>query len=166
MASGDYSLIVGLLIMGAPLVVEHRFWGVWASVVVAPRALEPRLSGYGAWASLALRMWDLPGSGMEPTSPALAGGFFTTEPPEKPLFFTVTSSDRAGCWWKGLASSAQGGIPLRGSLCSGAPRWMGRGPARSAPQPTSSPVPSFRRLYSSVSLPRTCLFSKNPREHA
>ena len=24
---------------------------------------------------------DLPGSGIEPTSPALAGGFFTTEPP-------------------------------------------------------------------------------------
>ena len=65
-------------------VAGHGFWGVWASVVVAPWALEPRLSGYGAWASLALRMWDLPGSGMEPTSPALAGGFFTTEPPGKP----------------------------------------------------------------------------------
>ena len=29
-------------------------------------------------------MWDLPGSGMEPLSPALAGGFFTTEPPGQP----------------------------------------------------------------------------------
>ena len=29
-------------------------------------------------------MWDLPGSGIEPMSPALAGGFFTTEPPGKP----------------------------------------------------------------------------------
>ena len=28
--------------------------------------------------------WDLPGSGMEPVSPASAGGFFTTEPPGKP----------------------------------------------------------------------------------
>ena len=26
---------------------------------------------------------DLPGSGIEPTSPALVGGLFTTEPPEK-----------------------------------------------------------------------------------
>ena len=26
-------------------------------------------------------MWDLPGPGIEPVSPALAGGFFTTEPP-------------------------------------------------------------------------------------
>jgi len=29
-------------------------------------------------------MWDLPRPGMEPMSPALAGGFFTTEPPGKP----------------------------------------------------------------------------------
>ena len=32
-------------------------------------------------------MWALPGPGIEPLSPALAGGFFTTEPPEKPAFF-------------------------------------------------------------------------------
>ena len=29
-------------------------------------------------------MWDLPGPGVEPMSPALAGGFFTTEPRGKP----------------------------------------------------------------------------------
>ena len=29
-------------------------------------------------------MWHLPGSGLEPTAAALAGGFFTTEPPGKP----------------------------------------------------------------------------------
>ena len=28
-------------------------------------------------------MWDLPGPGVKPVSPALAGGFFTTEPPGK-----------------------------------------------------------------------------------
>ena len=28
-------------------------------------------------------MWDLPGPGMEPVSPELAGGFFNTEPPGK-----------------------------------------------------------------------------------
>ena len=28
---------------------------------------------------------DLPDSGIEPTSPELAGSFFTTEPPRKPL---------------------------------------------------------------------------------
>ena len=30
-------------------------------------------------------MWDLPASGIEPVSHALAGGFFTTEPPGKPI---------------------------------------------------------------------------------
>ena len=28
-------------------------------------------------------MWDLPRPGLEPVSPALAGGFLTTEPPGK-----------------------------------------------------------------------------------
>ena len=32
-------------------------------------------------------MWDLPGPGLEPVSPALAGGFLTTAPPGKPLKF-------------------------------------------------------------------------------
>ena len=32
-------------------------------------------------------MWDLPGPGLEPVSPALAGGFLTTAPPEKPRIF-------------------------------------------------------------------------------
>ena len=38
---------------------------------------------------------DLPDPGIEPMSPALAGGFFTTEPPEKPedLVFVVNSNE-------------------------------------------------------------------------
>ena len=36
-------------------------------------------------------MWDLPGPGLKPVSPALAGGFLTTAPPGKPyaVFFTL-----------------------------------------------------------------------------
>ena len=30
-------------------------------------------------------MWDLPGPEVKPMVPALAGEFFTTEPPRKPL---------------------------------------------------------------------------------
>ena len=30
-------------------------------------------------------MWDLPGAGIEPASPALAGGFLTAGPAGKPL---------------------------------------------------------------------------------
>ena len=43
-----------------------------------------RLRSCGTQAQLPRGMWDLPGSGIEPVSPALAGGFFTTEPPRKP----------------------------------------------------------------------------------
>ena len=48
------------------------------------QALEHRLSSCGAWAELPLSMWDLPRLGSKPVSPALAGNFFTTEPPAKP----------------------------------------------------------------------------------
>ena len=34
-------------------------------------------------------MWDLPGPGIEPMSPALAGRFLTTEPPGKSLCFCL-----------------------------------------------------------------------------
>ena len=47
-------------------------------------------------------MRELPGSGIEPASPALAGGFFTTEPPAKPLkmkrmmlFYTTVTEEWA-----------------------------------------------------------------------
>ena len=32
---------------------------------------------------------DLPNPGIEPESPALAGGFFTTEPPGKPISYYI-----------------------------------------------------------------------------
>ena len=48
------------------------------------QALERRLSSCGAKASLLRSMWDLPGPGLEPVSPALAGGFLTTVSPTKP----------------------------------------------------------------------------------
>ena len=38
-------------------------------------------------------MWDLHGPGIEPVSPALAGSFFTTEPPGKFRYDYVLISD-------------------------------------------------------------------------
>ena len=65
--------------------------GAQALVVVAhglsscgSRALEHRLSSCGTRAQLLHSMWDLLGSGLEPLSPELAGGFLTTVPPGKP----------------------------------------------------------------------------------
>ena len=66
-----------------------RAVGVQASVVVARG-----LSSCGTRASLFRGMWDLPGPGLEPVSPALAGGFLTTAPPGKSLshcFFKIYS---------------------------------------------------------------------------
>ena len=70
-----------------------RALGAWASVVVArglsscgSRALEHRLSSCGTRAQLLRGVWDLPGPGLEPVSPALTGGFLTTAPPGKPQF--------------------------------------------------------------------------------
>ena len=53
------------------------------------QALERRLSSCGTWAWLLLGMWDLPEPGIEHMSPSLAGRFFTTEPPGKPLSFLI-----------------------------------------------------------------------------
>ena len=41
-------------------------------------------------------MWDLPGPGFEPVSPALAGGFLTTAPPGKPLLLFVCTKKNFG----------------------------------------------------------------------
>ena len=53
--------------------------------------------GFSSWCSWALEhrlrscggFWNLPRPGMESVSPALAGGFFATEPPGKPLFYLL-----------------------------------------------------------------------------
>ena len=68
----------------ASLIGEHGLWGVQASGVVA----------LGLWSAGSIvvvhglscsGVWDLPRSRIKAMSPALAGGFFTTEPPGKPL---------------------------------------------------------------------------------
>ena len=59
------------LTIAAPLVAEHRLQ-------------TRRLSNCGSRAQLLCGMWDLPRPGLEPMSPALAGGLSTTAPPGKP----------------------------------------------------------------------------------
>ena len=70
-----------------------RAWalGMRASVVwhVGSAVVPRRLSSCGARAYLLHGMWDLPGPGLEPVSPALAGGFLTTEPPGKSQCCTI-----------------------------------------------------------------------------
>ena len=71
-----------LLTETASLVVEHRLQGAWTSVVAARR-----FSSYITWAQLFLCLWDPPDPGIEPMSPALAGGLLATAPPGKSRVF-------------------------------------------------------------------------------
>ena len=76
--NGGYSLVVvrGLLIAVASL-MEHKLWGIQASVVMA--------HGLSSTGLVAPRHGIFPKSGPESLSPTLAGKFFTTELPGKPL---------------------------------------------------------------------------------
>ena len=77
---GASSLVVvrRLLIAVTSLAAEHELWSV-NSVVV--HELSCPVPG----------MWDLPGPGIEPVSPALASRSLTTGPPEKkvPRWFLI-----------------------------------------------------------------------------
>ncbi|XP_066900141.1 PDZ domain-containing protein GIPC2 isoform X4 [Kogia breviceps] len=67
-----------LLLVCGPLTVV-------ASPVAEHRLRTRRLSGHGSRAQPLCVMWDLPGPGHEPVSPASAGGLSTTAPPGKPV---------------------------------------------------------------------------------
>ena len=58
--------------------------GTWAQQLQLQGSTAHRLNGCGAQAQLLRGMWNHPRLGIKPVSPALAGEFFTTEPPGKP----------------------------------------------------------------------------------
>ena len=65
---------------GLSVVVASRgYSSLWCAGFSSPWLLLLRSTG-----SRLRGMWDLPGPGLEPVSPALAGGFLTTAPPGKP----------------------------------------------------------------------------------
>ena len=83
--------LLRLLIAVASFVAKHRLEGT-DSVVVASRlkscgswALAQRLSSCGQWAQLLRGIWNLFWIRDRTPVSALVGGFFTTEPPGKPL---------------------------------------------------------------------------------
>ena len=57
---------------------------VVAYLVAKHRLRMRRLSSCGSRAQLLRGMWDLPRPGLEPVSPAMAGGFSITAPPGEP----------------------------------------------------------------------------------
>ena len=66
-----------------------RALGHVGSVVAAPGLESTGSVVVGYKLSWLHGMWDLPSSGIEPVSPTLAGGFFTTEPPGAPFHFCL-----------------------------------------------------------------------------
>ena len=64
--------------------------GARASAVVC------RLNSCGTQAQLLLSMWDLPGEGAKPVSPALAGALPTTRPPGKSLTLFLSCAFEEG----------------------------------------------------------------------
>ena len=51
-------------------------------------------------------MWDLPGPWIEPTSPAVAGGFLTTGPPGKSVS-VLKSKNYGDGWWLMVAQQCE-----------------------------------------------------------
>ena len=69
---------------GPLFIAVHGPFIIAASLVAEHRLQTRRLSGCDSWAQLLRCMWDPPRPGLEPVSPALAGGLSTTAPPAKP----------------------------------------------------------------------------------
>ena len=69
---------------GPLFIAVCRPLAIAASLVVEHRLQTRRLSSCGSQAQLLHGMWDPPRPGLEPVSPALAGGFSTIAPPGKP----------------------------------------------------------------------------------
>ena len=56
----------------------------WLLLLQSTGSRRTGFSSCGSQTELLHSMWDLPGPGLEPVSPELAGGFLTTVPPGKP----------------------------------------------------------------------------------
>ena len=67
------------------------------ALAVVPPGFQSTCSVVVVLGPSSVAMWDLPSAGMEPVSPALAGRFFTTEPPGKAHDCVLV---RLGCYNK------------------------------------------------------------------
>ena len=89
-----------LLRTGFSLVMSGGYSSLWCAGF-SLQSTDSRCAGFsscGAQAEMLPGMWDLPGPGIEPMSPALAGRFLTTVPPRKSLtrVFNLKSLDPLG----------------------------------------------------------------------
>ena len=92
---------VMLLLFFTWWVVSDSLWAPWT--VVCPAPLSMRFPKQEYWSGFSFPSpGDLPDPGIEPSSPELAGGFFTTEPPGKPMAKVIQWSKESffnkWCW--------------------------------------------------------------------
>ena len=101
-AAHRFSLVVAR--GGSSPDVAHRLL-----IVVAALVVKHRLSSCGIRTWLLQGMWNPPGPGIEPVSPALAGRFLTTEPPGRSsLCFHLYPSISVFLFdWKAVLRSSQ-----------------------------------------------------------
>ena len=105
-----------------------------ASLVAEHRLQTCRLSNCGSRAQLLRGMWDLPSPGLEPASPALAGGLSTTSSPGKPCPVVLIRVLRRLVWvciWSRVDTPAEHARAPR--------KWQPEQtlPSRGRPHPTS-----------------------------
>ena len=92
--SGRYALVSGyslLLLLFSHSSHVRLFVTPWTVARQAPLSLGFPRQEY--WSGLPFPPGDLPDSGIEPLSSALAGGFFITEPPGKPGYSLVNKTE-------------------------------------------------------------------------
>lgn len=85
-AVAKLQLYMGFLSLWLLLLQGMRSRRVCSFSSFSSRALEYRLNSCCAQVQFLCSIWDLPRSEIEPMSPGLAGGFFSTKPPGKPCF--------------------------------------------------------------------------------
>ena len=86
---------------GPLFIAVHRPLTIAASLVAENRLQTRRLSNCASWAQLLRGMWDPPGPGLKPVSPALAGRLSTTAPPGKPQLHFYYHLFELGVWYTG-----------------------------------------------------------------
>ena len=133
----------------------------WTAAHLAPLSMEFPKQEH--WSRLPFPFpGNRPNPGIKPTSPALASGFFTTEPPRKPFINAVCASRSAVCY------SATPWTVAQASLSMGFSRqeyWSGLPfpPPGDLPDPGTEPKSPVSSALQADPLPLSHL--GNPRIH-
>ena len=80
------------------LAVVHRLSQPWLPWLCSTGSGQGAFSSCGACSPLLRSMWNLPGPGIEPMFPTLAGGFLSTAPPGKSQVYLLINHMTLNCF--------------------------------------------------------------------